>query len=59
MVDVSENFGKKEICIVCQVVETKNDQQHLLECIALKSTPELLKDTPELPDNKFSKYRKK
>ena len=57
MIDVSEHFGKKEVCEVCQVVDSKNNQQHLLECIVLNSTPELVyNSTHDLPGNKFANY---
>ena len=51
MVDMSNNFGKKEVCKVCQIQDTNNNQQHLLECIVLNCH-----STPELVANKFTKY---
>ena len=35
MIQVGNNFGKKEPCPVCKM--GNNDQQHLLECAVLKS----------------------
>ena len=42
-----KTLGEKEVCKVCQVGDS--NQQHLLECIVLHSTP-------ELAANKFIKY---
>ena len=36
MIQVGDNFGKKEPCPICKI--GNNDQQHLLECNVLKSS---------------------
>ena len=49
MIQVSDNFGKKEPCPICQI--GNNDQQHLLECDMLKSrVPEAMNDQVEYDD---------